>query len=168
MAFREDEKGRITHMFIGLEAFDKLPWYDTTAFQQRLGNTLLLVWPASSLIRRLRKQPSTAPRPARLARLLAGFISVLNLVSLPGLILAINRMGLELGLVYGMPPLVIALLCIPLLTTLLTALLPIWTVFAWKDKYWSHVGRLHYSLITLAALAYIPFLSYWNLLGFRF
>ena len=173
MAFREDEKGRITHMFMGLEAFDKLPWYDTTAFQQRLGNTLLLVffsaclvWPVSSLIRRLRKQPSSAPRAARLARLLAGFISALNLVFLVGLNLAAVRMGQEF--VYGMPPLVIALLCIPLLTTLLTALLPIWTVFAWKDKYWSLVGRLHYSLITLAALAYIPFLSYWNLLGFRF
>jgi len=114
----------------------------------------------------MRMLPSSAPIAARQARLLDGFISAMNVVFLVGLNLAVVQMGQEF--VYGMPPLVIALLCIPLLTTLLTVLLPIWTVFAWKDKYWSLVGRLHYSLITLAALAYIPFLSYWNLLGFRF
>jgi len=37
-----------------------------------------------------------------------------------------------------------------------------------ENKYWSLKRRLHYSLITLAALAFIPFLAYWNLLGFQF
>jgi len=29
------------------------------------------------------------------------------------------------------------------------------------------VGRAHYALVTLGALAFIWFLNYWNLLGFR-
>jgi len=30
------------------------------------------------------------------------------------------------------------------------------------------IRRTHYSLVTLVALAFIPFLLYWNLLGFQF
>jgi hypothetical protein len=44
----------------------------------------------------------------------------------------------------------------------------IFTAWAWKNNYWSLVKRSHYSLITLAALVFIPFLTYWNLLGFQF
>ena len=43
--------------------------------------------------------------------------------------------------------------------------LVVFTVLAWKDRYWGTPGRLHYTLVTLAALASIPFLHYWNLLG---
>jgi hypothetical protein len=30
------------------------------------------------------------------------------------------------------------------------------------------MARIHYSLVTLAALAFVWFLNYWNLLGFRY
>jgi len=178
LAFREDKPGRITHIFFppspgGPVTLEKLPWYETTAFQLSLGGFLVLVflsaclmWPAGILVRRLRKRPSTAPRPARLARRLAGLISALNLVFLLGMSFALVQLKGEFFL--GVPPVVIALLCIPLLTTLLTVALPIYTVLAWKNAYWSVIGRWHYSLITLAALVYIPFLLYWNLLGFQF
>ncbi len=32
---------------------------------------------------------------------------------------------------------------------------------------WSVAGRVHYTLVTLAALGFTWWLSYWNLLGFR-
>lgn len=112
LAFREDEKGRITHLlldFVGSSALEKLPWYETTAVQSSLMGLLVLaflsaclVWPAGALMRWWRKRPSTAPRPARLARCLAGLVSVLGLLFLAGLNLASAWMGWEF--VYGMPP----------------------------------------------------------------
>ena len=71
-------------------------------------------------------------------------------------------------LLYGVPAIIITLLYIPPLTTGMTLGLPRFTVLAWKNNNWSIVERSHYSLITLAALAFIPFLMYGNLLGFQF
>ena len=42
------------------------------------------------------------------------------------------------------------------------------TWLAWRERYWSLAGRLHYTLVTLGALGFVWWLSYWNLLGFRF
>jgi len=39
---------------------------------------------------------------------------------------------------------------------------------AWKQRYWSFAGRVHYTIVTLAALAFIWLLNNWNLLGFKF
>jgi hypothetical protein len=39
-------------------------------------------------------------------------------------------------------------------------------VLAWKDRYWGVAGRVHYSLIALAAVLFVFFLSYWNLIVF--
>ena len=59
-----------------------------------------------------------------------------------------------------------------LLLTILAVVLTIgslvFTMLAWKDRYWGTLRRLHHTLVTLAALAFIPFLAYWNLLGFHF
>jgi hypothetical protein len=69
---------------------------------------------------------------------------------------------------FGMPPVVIALLYLPIVIAGLTTGLPIVGLLAWRDKRWSAIGRLHYLLITLSAGVFILFLNYWNLLGFRF
>jgi hypothetical protein len=42
------------------------------------------------------------------------------------------------------------------------------TALAWRRRYWGIVGRAHYTLVTLGAVAFVWFLDYWNLLGFRF
>jgi len=39
---------------------------------------------------------------------------------------------------------------------------------AWKDSYWGIVGRVYYTLVTLAAVGFVWFLNNWNLLGWRF
>jgi hypothetical protein len=38
-------------------------------------------------------------------------------------------------------------------------------VLAWKDRYWGVAGRVHYSLVALAAVLFVSFLSHWNLIG---
>jgi pimeloyl-ACP methyl ester carboxylesterase len=127
------------------------------------------LWPAN-LIRRLRERPAQATRIAQLARWLAGLTVVLNLAFLIGLVLVIRDVAATnwIMLMFGLPGRAAPLFVIPLLAAVLTVGLPIFTVLAWKEGYWSVVGRVHYSLLTLAGLAFIWFLNHWALLGFRF
>ncbi|HCF26029.1 MAG TPA: hypothetical protein DEV81_02120 [Cyanobacteria bacterium UBA11049] len=67
---------------------------------------------------------------------------------------------------YRVPLAMIALLCIPILTASLTGVLLIMTLL-WQNKYWSIWRRLHHYLMMLALIAFVWFLNYWNLLGFR-
>ena len=41
----------------------------------------------------------------------------------------------------------------------------VYTVLAWKDRYWSWAYRVYYTLVTIAAAAFVWFLHYWNWLG---
>jgi hypothetical protein len=176
-AFGEDKSGRIRFAFNPLwpiiGAYEHIRWYETIWVQLGLVGFCALVfltacfmWPIRPLIRRLRGKRQVSRRLSG-AWFLAGLIGTLNLVFLIGFPLSLWLIG-AWKLVYGVPAVVVALLCIPILTTVLTLGLPIFTVLAWKNKYWSVIGRSHYSLITLAALVFIPFLAYWNLVGFQF
>jgi len=62
---------------------------------------------------------------------------------------------------YGASPMLHMLFIPPtILAVVLTIGLVVFTVLAWKDRYWNVWGRLHYTLITLAAFVFIPFLYY--------
>ncbi len=178
MAFGEDSKGNINYLYnpirSRISAFRKLPWYETIPFQLSLAGFCAVLflsagitWLVRSLSRRFRKQRFQDDRLTRLAWLVAGLVGILNLVFLIGLPLVAWQIGVW-KLLYGVPAIIIALLYIPLVTTGMTLGLPTFTVLAWKNKNWSASDRVNYSLITLAALAFIPFLMYWNLLGFQF
>jgi hypothetical protein len=98
-------------------------------------------------------------------RQMAGVVCALYFACLSVLfILLLNQNALA----YGVPPLMVAALAVGLLTAVLTPGLAVFTGLAWKERYWSLAGRVHYTLVALAALALVWFLNYWNLLGFRF
>jgi hypothetical protein len=54
------------------------------------------------------------------------------------------------------------------LAAVLTVGALIYGVLAWKKSYWGIAARVHYTLVTVAAVAFVWFLNYWNLLGWRF
>ena len=54
------------------------------------------------------------------------------------------------------------------LSALLTVGALVSSVLAWKNGYWGVASRAYYSLVTVAAVAFVWFLNYWNLLGWRF
>jgi len=60
------------------------------------------------------------------------------------------------------------LLVIPLVTTAGVALLTVLNILAWKKAWWSFWRRVLHSVFALAALAFVAYLNYWNLLGFRY
>jgi hypothetical protein len=124
------------------------------------------VYPLSAIIQRLRGK-NKLKRQFNTAWIINGLASTLNLVFLIGLPLSLWIIGFW-KLAYGVPAIVVALLVLPLITTILTGASLIFTLVIWKYKYWSILGRLHYSLITVASLIFVFFLAYWNLLGFQF
>ena len=69
---------------------------------------------------------------------------------------------------FGIPPLLRNLLFLPLLVGLLCALAVVFAALAWKNGYWKRIKRVHYTLVTVAGLAFLWWLNYWNLLGWQF
>ena len=174
MAFREEEDGRITHMYHEvIEVYEKIPWYEATRYQLGFLGIFVLVflsecvgWPAVYLIRHRRKGPVSGGQKAHLARWLAWSSSGLNLIFFVGLILMLVYRLLDL--VIEVPLEMIALLALPLLTCILAIGMVFVATVSWKHEYWSTGSRLYYSVVTLVTLGFIWFLYYWNLLGFHF
>jgi len=126
-----------------------------------------VAWSIGGVVRRLRKQSSPVQPVILWARRIALLASGVNLMYVMGLLVAIATLG-QGAFARGIPPIVVALYSLPPLAVVLTLTLLGFTVLAWKGRYGSLSGRLHYSLVTSAALAFLWFLNYWDLLGFQF
>ncbi|AFY46293.1 penicillin-binding protein, beta-lactamase class C [Nostoc sp. PCC 7524] len=177
-AFGEDSNGQIAFAFNPLwpkiGAYERIPWYETIGVQLAIAGFCVfvffsasLMWLVRPLIDFLKGKPFLDRQKFNPAWMIAGLISTLNLVFLIGLPLSLWLIG-AWKLVYGVPAVVVALFCLPLVTTPLTIVLALLTVLAWRNKNWSLGVRSHYSLVTFAASIFIPFVMYWNLLGFQF
>ncbi|WP_336362504.1 serine hydrolase domain-containing protein [Halalkalicoccus salilacus] len=173
LVFREED-GDITHLFFGsvpATAFERLEWYETTVPQTAaIGLSLLVLltavvgWSGAGFWRRYRRGAPGSERP-RIARWTAGLASTLCL----GFVLGLGVLVLTdpIRLITGTPTALIALLVLPVLAAIATLGTAAFCVLAWRDGYWGLLGRLHYTLVTLACLVFLAVLRYWNLLGFN-
>src|SRR5215217_4538591 len=174
IVFREDDQGRITHMFTDFTpmfAFEKLNWYETSGFNIALALGCVLMFLSMIpviLIRFIRdrrlssdRKPAS-PRGARAAYWIVG-ISVLNLLFVIGTVLWGPTNPL-----FGVSIIYKIVLGAGVLGAVLTVGALIYSVLAWKNSYWGIAARVHYTLVTVAAVAFVWFLNYWNLLGWRF
>jgi hypothetical protein len=152
-------------------AFEKLRWYETPGFNMALALGCVLMFLSlipAVLIRFIRnRRPSSdrnpAPRGARAAYWIILGISVLNLLFVIGTVLGFNPVP-----VFGVPMIYRIVLGLGVLAAVLTVGALIYSVLAWKNGYWGFAARVHYTLVAVAALAFVWFLNYWNLLGWRF
>lgn len=174
IVFREDDQGRITHMFTDytpMFAFEKLKWYETPGFNMALvlGCVLMLLSMIPVvLIRFIRNHRKSGYRPpasrsARAAYWIIGGISVLNLLFVIGTVVWGNAWPL-----FGISMIYRVVLGLGVLAAVLTVGALVYSVVAWKNSYWGIAARVHYTLMTVAAVAFVWFLNYWNLLGWRF
>ncbi len=67
---------------------------------------------------------------------------------------------------YGVPTFFAALLWATPVVTALAAVTVLAAVIAWLKGYWRFSGRLHYTCVALGTVAFVWFLSHWNLLRF--
>ena len=158
------------------EAFTKAAWYDTPTFHFLLLLVCLLLllsavlfWPLGFLRRvifpREGKRLSGNAR-SLLFHILTGSVSGLDLLFVAGLVFLL--MSNPASLEFSVPPMLIALLTLALISSVLTVGVVLSLVLVWWRHFWNSWQRIHYTLVALAALAFVGELAYWNLLGFRF
>jgi CubicO group peptidase (beta-lactamase class C family) len=166
--------GNVTHLFTDRDSYERVPWYGTAAFQVALVKVLMVIllsgsvwWPFQALVRRLRKRPLVRAGALGWARWAAAVLGMLNIFFIVEMLHLLTRMD-GWDFVYGVPPAIKALLWIPMVTTLLASVVLLFAVWVWRRRLWSVWSRLHYSAVATAALAFIWFFVYWNLLGFHY
>ncbi|HXH50580.1 MAG TPA: serine hydrolase domain-containing protein [Terriglobia bacterium] len=172
--FDNAPNGTVAHVFTDRDSYEKVPWYGTAAFQVALVKALMLIlisgcvwWPLRALVRRLRKGPSGQTVGLRRARWCAAAMGILNVFFIVEMLHVLTRMD-DWDFVYGVPPAIKALLWIPILTTVLAAIVLYFAAREWKRQSWSVWSRVHYSVIAAAGLVFVWFFVYWNLLGFHY
>jgi hypothetical protein len=172
--FQEDDKGRVTRMvtdYTPMFAFEKLAWYETRGFNMVLVLGCILMFLsmiAVAAIRFIRNRRQSGyrkadPRGARVAYQIVVGISALNLLFVIGTVVWGNPVPL-----FGVSMIYKIVLGLGVLSAVLTVGALLYSVLAWKNSYWGIAARVHYTLLMVAALAFVWFLNYWNLLGWRF
>jgi len=174
--FREDDRGRITHMFADFApqyAYEKLNWYEIPSFNMALFLGCILIFLSMlpiALVRAIRNRRKSgnrvsAGRGIRMAYRTILATSVLNLLFVIGLILMLSNLGFPRFGVSFFDRIVFGL---GVFSAILTVGTLVYAVLAWKREYWGVAFRAYYTLVTLAAVAFVWFLNQWNLLGWRF
>ena len=177
IVFRQDDRGRITHMSTDLipqYAFVKLDWYETPGFNMALVLGCVLIFLSMipvAVIRFIRNhRPGGDRRPtsrgARAASWISLGICVLNLLFLVGIALWFRPM--RPSELHGISLIVEIVMGLGVLAAVLTVGALVYTVLAWKNSDWGIVFRVYYTLVTVAAVAFVWFLNYWNWLGWRY
>ena len=174
--FEQDSQGKVTHMFVGLNDWQKLDWYEQSVFQVWLAGIMGLVFtvgPLTWAATHLRKGSSRAENYKSPMASAPQFFRRISLVYCVLTLSFLSGLGIMIVLfrndfIYGLPVLMEPLLCLPIFTTLLTPVLAGGTVLAWVKRYWSVWFRLYFTLLAVTSLVFVVFLLYWNLLGFNF
>jgi CubicO group peptidase (beta-lactamase class C family) len=177
VVFREDDRGRITHMFADAApqyAYEKLRWYEMPRFNMALILGCVLIFLSMLPVvatralwnRRRGAERKPASGGARIAYWLLLGLSVLNLLVVVGLAqmwffsLGFPRFGLSLidRIVLGLG----------VVSAVLTIGALVYAVLAWMKGYWGVAFRAYYTLVAVTAVAFVWFLNFWNQLGWRF
>jgi CubicO group peptidase (beta-lactamase class C family) len=175
LIFREDAHGNVKYVFLDSApetAIEKLQWYEVPMFHYVLLGVCLLLFltviitaPVAFFVRRRYQDKAPQPRLARIARWLLGILSLLVFLFLAGEVAAFSNND---ALVNGDAAMLKVTGGAAILLAALTVVAVLFAVLAWVRRYWGLLGRIHYTLVTLAAVGLIWFLNFWNLLGWRF
>jgi len=176
LAFREDEKGRITHMFLGdlpFIAYERIGLTELPAVHRGFAIVAAILilatavfLPAAALVRLrygVRLDPKS--RVPFAARVLAWSACLLFVVFAVGFAFVMKN---PTEIAYGIPSGLKVLLVLPVLAAVLTLGEMVYTVIIWRSRKGRTWGRVCYTVISLTCIVVLWQLNYWNLLGFRY
>lgn len=177
LVFHKNSNGKVSNLFIDSQqmpiSYEVVPWYDTSEFIWIPLGFIFLVFLSACVIwliiyykHRKQKPLTENNRLARQACLLAIFTAVLNLAFLVSFVPAVFLLSDDLE--FGMPIVIKIILVIPIVTTFLTFGLSVYTLLAWKQRFWNLIMRLYFSFLTLTCIGFIFWLYHWNWLGFKY
>lgn len=143
--------------------YDRVPWYTTDGFRDGLRTAAgivlatVLLWPLLALFRRTYVVPEpSVSRPAVIARWITGLAALILLVFVVVLVPWVttdqNLLTQYLD-TQTVPPILTAVLTLPVIAGVLTLTAIVFTVLAWKAKYWTVPHRVHYTIIVIALIA---------------
>lgn len=146
------------------------PW-ESTHFLMHVAAgcyVVLLSWPLARPLgawrRRLCADPGVAlPRWLRCAALAHIGALVLFVVGIGGVLATLNPFAVA----YGPPPMLLPLLCLPLLGIAASVVMFAGLARAWRRGEGSRVERAHLALTAMAGALLLAVLNYWNLVGFH-
>jgi CubicO group peptidase (beta-lactamase class C family) len=172
LGFLEDEQGNISHAVLNdfpMMPGEKVAWYDAITFQLALLGAILFLFltvviagPVGFFVNRTREYLPHQPALARLARVVLAGLVLLGIAVVVGVAMSLMN---TLALMVGEPGFFAILPPLSIVLAALAAAMVIGTVLAWARRYWTVGGRLYYTVLTLAAVAFVWALYYWNLLG---
>jgi CubicO group peptidase (beta-lactamase class C family) len=171
IAFRTNESGKVTHMILGMVPdmpLERTPLLDQNKFWLIvLGfSGFIFITALLGLIFSIRKIKAMTPPEKWAIRLSTGTAgwALLSFVTIFMVVMSMDTMqkysGISLSLSLS--------LVMPIILVGLTLALLISAILVWKNKYWTAFKRVHYTLVTLSAVAMTLFFYYWNLLGWQF
>jgi hypothetical protein len=173
LAFKEAADGSVSHFTISSFPFMpayRIAWYSAPTFNYLLLGVGLLLC-VTTLVSALRQRKARKQGPAwsRWAIRLAVAVSALTLLFVIGVVIVGEAAGEDLF--YGIPPVLTAVLVLPILSSALTlgvALFAVRVLRDGRDAPWTRFQRAHYTLFALFAVGFVWFYWYWNLLGFQY
>jgi len=176
LTFHEGTDGTILMAPDGPMTYSKTPWYGTIAFIGLLIGAALLLpagsavgWGISWAKRRFQQQTNSGRLPLgpeTFARVAAAAFGLLTAIFLMGLLFIFTDIDPSYGaprIFYGLTPLAGFVLSLPWPLAILGATMVVFTAVSWYKDYWTLGGRLHYTLISAAALGLVWVMAYSNL-----
>ena len=175
IAFDQDGKGKIAHMFIGnlaIFAFDKVGGLKSAGLHTMVFIIVILVtllvllyWPFVGWIRKgYNSMRDTLPLPQGARRV--AWINYLLLGSFyVGLMIVLSD---PVAIVYGVPTALKVLLILPLISIALAVWMLVNAIRLITDNRYRLSGRAFYAFITLVGVAALWQLYYWNFIGFNY
>ncbi len=158
----KEKQGEVKTLFSKMGVLEKIAWYETNSFHYLLIGLFILVFATGfgygiwNLL-----QPSVI-FVHRFTQILATTVCSLNLLIFIFILLLLPQ------LIYEASVKLFIFLCIPILSSILTIILSISTILALASSEYLLIEAIYYSIIMVISLGFIPFLNYWNLLGFRY
>ncbi len=172
IVFEMDDSGRVQHVFLSnapMLVGVPVAWHAALglhalvlALSLALLLSALLAWPLAAVVRRRRRR--AAGRGERLAR---GWAVGTAAAYLTFVVLLARALPDPFAISYGVTPLLAGALVIGTVAAVMSLGTALFAAWAWSRSSWGPAGRVHFTLVALAALALAGQLAYWNLLGIR-
>ena len=166
-AFGRNAQGKLSYFFpSGTSSFHKLKWYEPIGFQIYWVGSIVLILLISIIVSIARKffVPNKQSHLIRKINFTIAFLIIIFLGHIAYVLITTDPQEFS----YGMPLLIKITLVLPLLFIPLTLYSGWLLIKAWLFKKLGTYESIYQSIIVVAAFTFIPWLYYWNLIGFNF
>ena len=166
-SFGRNAKGKIAYFFPGgASSYHKLSWYEPVNFQMFWIGSIVLILLISIIVSVIRKVFVRNKKGHLIKKIIFPMALLIILFLALTAYVLINTNPQEFF--YGIPLIIKITLVLPFLFIPLE-LYALWLLIkVWRSKELGTLDLMYQSIVVVAALAFIPWLMYWNLIGFNY